>query len=99
MYLLSITFHVPYNLAESWGNFRKNILRTWIDLQEIPYHLTEIESEMVTEGKNTNLILFFENSESRELFFEKKIIKIESTVEGQFSDQVMLFVSKLNPIE
>ena len=71
MAILSITFHIEETELLKWNKYLKSVLI--YDLKNInkKYLLTEVESEMLSEGKNTNLLIFFSNQEDRFLFLEQ----------------------------
>ena len=60
------------------------------------YILSEVESDMINEGKNTNLLLVFDNNEKRQDFIEIELQNITERIENEFGDEVMVFVTLLN---
>jgi hypothetical protein len=61
------------------------------------YILSEVESEMISEGKNTNLLLIFDNDEKRQDFVEIELINITDRILKEFGENVMIFKTYLNP--
>jgi len=61
------------------------------------YILSEVESEMISEGKNTNLLLIFENEEKRQDFVEIELTNITERIQKEFGENVMIFKTYLNP--
>ena len=55
MAILSITFHIEETELLKWNEYLKSVIIS--DLKNInkKYLLTEVESEMLSEGKNTNI--------------------------------------------
>ena len=52
---------------------------------------------MVSEGQNTNLLLMFADAEKRQDFVEIELANITEIIEKKFADQVMVFVTHVNP--
>jgi hypothetical protein len=63
------------------------------------YILSEVETEMLTEGKNTNLLIVFENQQKREEFLSAELVNISERIAQKFGENVMIFVTKLNPFQ
>ena len=61
------------------------------------YILSEVESDMISEGKNTNLLLIFEDAEKREDFIGIEFKNITERIEAKFGQEVMIFETFLNP--
>lgn len=101
MSVLSITFHTPTNLLEAWETYVNNELHQMAEnLMDVEkYVLSEVYSEMISEGKNTNLLLIFENDEKREDFLGIEMQNITERIENQFGQEVMVFQTLLNPIQ
>lgn len=99
MSVLSLTFHSTENIKESWENYIESNLYPMIEnLMDVEkYILSEVESEMINEGKNTNLLLVFDNTEKRQDFVEIEMRNIVERVEQHFGQEVMVFVTFLNP--
>lgn len=99
MSVLSITFHSTQNITDSWNSYTENDLQEMIDnLMDVEKHmLSEVESEMITEGKNTNLLLIFDDNEKRQDFIEIELKNITERIEKKFGDQVMIFITFLQP--
>lgn len=98
MSILSITFHTVDSQLTSWQEYLEAELEP-----KLPFFrgvkqfvLSEVESEMLTEGTNTNLLLFFGNSELREEFSIEELPALEEEILGAFGDAVMVFKTHLN---
>lgn len=61
------------------------------------YILSEVESEMISEGKNTNLLMIFDNEEKRQDFVEIEFTNISEIILKEFGENVMIFKTYLNP--
>ena len=101
MSILSVTFHTVESQLENWNNFIQRDLVQMIDnLYDVEkYILSEVETEMLTEGKNTNLLLVFENQQKREEFVTTELLNISERIAQNFGENVMIFVTKLNPFQ
>ena len=99
MSILSITFHTVESQIENWNQYTDTELALMIDnLYDVEkYILSEVKSEMLTEGKNTNLLLIFDNNEKRQDFIEIELINITDRIESTFGENVMIFQTLLNP--
>ncbi|MCQ4034873.1 DUF4286 family protein [Kaistella montana] len=99
MSVLSLTFHSTNNIGPSWDRYTENNLFEMIEnLMDVEkYILSEVESDMIDEGKNTNLLLVFDNSEKRQDFIEIELQNITERIESEFGEEVMVFVTLLNP--
>ena len=99
MSILSLTFHTPANLVASWDEYietdLENMVENLMDVEK--YILSEVESDMISEGKNTNLLLMFDNTEKRQEFIDIELKNITERIEDQFGDEVMVFATLLNP--
>ncbi|WP_313503213.1 DUF4286 family protein [Kaistella carnis] len=98
MSVLSITFHTTENLSAAWEKYLVEDLHQMVEnlLDAEKYLLSEVESDMISEGKNTNLLLMFENIEKRQDFIEIELPNITERIEKEFGDQVMIFQTALN---
>ena len=99
MSVLSLTFHSTSNIGASWDRYTENNLFEMIEnLMDVEkYILSEVESDMINEGKNTNLLLMFDNTEKRQEFIDIELKNITERIEDQFGDEVMVFATLLNP--
>ncbi len=99
MSLLSITFHATDSVMKEWEIFVDETLVLLADnLMDVDrYFLSEVQSEMVNEGKNYNLLLVFANEELREQFVESELENIRDRIEPKFGTEVMIFLTYLNP--
>lgn len=98
MSILSITFHTPENLLEKWDNFQKNSLENLIDnlIQVEKFILSDVESDMLDEGKNTNLLLIFDDENYRKEFVESELPNLQYHIEKDFGEEIMVFMTYLN---
>ena len=101
MSVLSVTFHTIESELQNWNNFVKTdlikIIENLYDAEK--YILSEVETEMLTEGKNTNLLIVFENQQKREEFLSTELVNISERIAQKFGENVMIFVTKLNPFQ
>lgn len=98
MYLLSITFHAPPFLIKEWETyFGKTLLHLVENLMDVEqYLLSEIESDLIEEGKNYNLLLFFSQEEVRLQFLEIEFENIKEIIAKDFGQDVLIFYTFLN---
>ena len=99
MSILSITFHCPEFLLNDWNIYVDETLSLMADnLMEVDHYiLSEVYTEMLTEGKNYNLLLIFAENDLRSQFLENEFLNIEERIHAKFGDQVMIFVTHLDP--
>ncbi|HPZ25565.1 MAG TPA: DUF4286 domain-containing protein, partial [Kaistella sp.] len=78
MSFLSLTFHNTESINKEWENYLGNDLHQMIEnLMDVEkYILSEVQSDMINEGKNTNLLLVFDNEEKRDDFIEIELKNI-----------------------
>ncbi len=98
MRILSITFHTVESQIENWNQYVDTELALMIEnLYDVEkYILSEVKSEMLTEGKNTNLLLVFENDQKRKEFIETELLNISERIAAKFGETVMIFMTELN---
>lgn len=98
MSILSLTFHTPAVLVASWDEYIKtdleNMVENLMDVEK--YILSEVESDMISEGKNTNLLLIFDDIEKRQEFIDIEFKNITERIEAKFGQEVMIFETFLN---
>lgn len=98
MSILSLTFHTPADLVPSWDEYIKtdleNMVENLMDVEK--YILSEVESDMISEGKNTNLLLIFDDIEKRQEFIDIEFKNITERIEAKFGQEVMIFETFLN---
>lgn len=101
MSILSVTFHTVESQLDNWNNFVKRDLVQMIDnLYDVEkYILSEVETKMLTEGKNTNLLLVFENQQKRDEFTSTELLNISERITQNFGENVMIFITNLNPLK
>ena len=99
MSILSLTFHTPADLVTSWDDYMETDLKIMVEnLMDVEkYILSEVESEMINEGKNTNLLLVFDDEDKREDFIGIELKNITERIELKFGNEVMIFKTFLNP--
>jgi hypothetical protein len=99
MSVLSITFHSTQSVTEQWDHYMESNLHEMVEnlIDVEKYILSEVESEMISEGKNTNLLLIFDNDEKRQDFVEIELINITDRILKEFGENVMIFKTYLNP--
>ena len=99
MSFLSLTFHHTESINKEWENYLGNDLHQMIEnLMDVEkYILSEVQSDMINEGKNTNLLLVFDNEEKRDDFIEIELKNITERIESKFGENVMVFTTFLNP--
>ncbi len=99
MSVISITFHSVESVQKEWNEFLEKDLHQIIDnLMEVEkYILSEVQSDMISEGKNTNLLLIFDDDEKRLDFQEIELLNISDIIEKNFGESVMIFTTLLNP--
>ena len=98
MSVLSITFHTVESELSNWGQYvDTELIKLVENLYDVEkYILSEVETEMLTEGKNTNLLLVFENDAKRQEFTETELLNISERIGKQFGETVMIFITQLN---
>lgn len=98
MSVLSITFHTVESELSNWEQYVDTELILLVEnLYDVEkYILSEVETEMLTEGKNTNLLLVFENDAKRQEFTETELLNISERIGKQFGETVMIFITQLN---
>ncbi len=99
MSILSLTFHCTENAFAQWQEYTENELLNLVEnlLDVDQYIVSEVESEMIREGNNTNLLLFFSSETLRRDFLESELLNIEERITKIFGTEVMIFSTLLNP--
>ena len=99
MSLLSLTFHTTENVSQEWEIYMENELHEMVEnlIDVEKFILSEVESEMISEGKNTNLLLIFDDEEKRQDFLEIELLNLTERIENAFGENVMIFKTFLNP--
>lgn len=99
MSVLSITFHNTEKVSKEWEQYVESELHAMVEnLMDVEkYLLSEVYSEMISEGKNTNLLLIFDSEEKREDFLEIELSNITERIESKFGNEVMIFQTLLDP--
>ena len=98
MSILSITFHTVESQLQTWEQYFENELMSLIEnfIYVEKYILSEVNTEMLTEGKNTNLLLIFESDEKRQEFTETELYNLSVIIARKFGENVMIFKTELN---
>lgn len=98
MSVLSITFHTVESELSNWEQYvDTELIKLVENLYNVEkYILSQVETEMLTEGKNTNLLLVFENDAKRQEFTETELLNISERIGKQFGETVMIFITQLN---
>lgn len=98
MSVLSITFHTVESELSNWEQYVDTELIELVEnLYDVEkYILSQVETEMLTEGKNTNLFLVFENDIKRQEFTETELLNISERIGNRFGEKVMIFITQLN---
>ena len=91
MAILSITFHTEEHKINDWNSFLEEELLEIIKNFSRKYIISEVESEMLSEGKNTNVLLFFDNQSDRIYFLENELPHISNKIFEEIKE-----FSKLN---
>lgn len=99
MAILSITFHTEENKIPEWNEYLKKELIPNLESLNRKYLLSEVETEILTEGKNTNLLIFCKNREDRVLFSEKIYPHFSQKILDKFQEGVLVFKTYLNSID
>lgn len=98
MYILSLTFHCPESILKEWENYINETLvlmtENLMDVEK--YILSDVESDMISEGKNYNLLLVFESDDMRSQFVDSELENIRERIFSQFGDSIMIFKTFLN---
>ena len=99
MSILSITFHTTQDALEKWENYSQETLSLLVDnLMDVDtFILSDVESEMINEGKNTNLLLIFSNNDLKNDFLQSELLNIQERIEKEFGESVMIFITHLHP--
>ena len=98
MSVLSITFHTVESELNNWEQYVDTELIELVEnLYDVEkYILSQVETEMLTEDKNTNLLLVFESDVKRQEFTETELLNISERIGKQFGETVMIFITQLN---
>lgn len=99
MAILSITFHIEENTLPKWNEYMKNELKSDVEILNKKTLLSEVETEMLSEGKNINLLIFFENEEERNHFTENTFFDWAEKIAIRFGEKVLIFKTLLNEIK
>lgn len=98
MSLLSITFHTIEQQFNAWEQYTEEhlypIIETFSGVQK--YILSDVVTEMLSEGKNTNLLLEFKDKNQRDRFLESELPNLHDHITEKFGDTVMIFITQLN---
>lgn len=98
MSILSLTYHCTESFLDKWEVFFTEQFPQLIEkhINTEKYILSEVHTEMIQEGKNYNLLVFFHSQEKRQDFLDKEYSHIQSYIMQEFGQEVMDFVTLLN---
>lgn len=101
MSVVSLTFHTEESALPEWDIYVHEELALMVDnlMDAEKYILSEVDSEMLNEGKNTNLFLVFDNDKIRSQFLENEFVNIAERVEQKFGTKVLIFKTLINPMK
>lgn len=101
MQLLSLTFHAEENVAQEFKIYLKNtfLSQLKINRNQDDFILSEVGSMMISEGKNYNLLLIFDDEKNRAGYLEQHLAQIADEILQNFGSQVMIFETQLNPLD
>lgn len=99
MSILSLTFHCTEPFLEKWEVFFTENLPKLVEnhINTEKYILSEVHTEMIQEGKNYNLLIFFKDNDQRQYFLDTEYHHIQGDILREFGQEVMDFVTLLNP--
>lgn len=101
MNLLSVAFHIEAKALPKWQRF---ISENWPDLiTKLAYFdryiFSEVESPLIEEGSNYNLLIVFDHQAHKTLFLQQEMAKVVSEIQQHFNgDEVVIFHTSLHPI-
>ncbi|MDQ8750701.1 hypothetical protein ATE49_03750 [Elizabethkingia miricola] len=101
MSVLSVTFHVESTIQPQWYDFLEKefpaLVENLYDVEKFIF--SEVDSDYIQEGKNYNLLLIFDDHEIRSGFLLNEMQNLSEIIHNKFSqEQVMIFITELNPI-
>ncbi|SDE09618.1 DUF4286 family protein [Riemerella columbipharyngis] len=96
MSLLSVTFHCENNALPKWEAYMSGEMISRVEKWGHSYIISEVETEMLQEGKNFNILLDFKSPIERESFLNDYFADFAESIKETFSDKVMIFVTILN---
>lgn len=99
MAILSITFHTEDRKSQEWDAYLQKKLIPQIENLGQNFLFSEVINEMISEGKNTNLLLFFDKKEERDFFLDNNFQAISEPILSHFQDSVLIFKTHLNRIK
>lgn len=98
MAILSITFHIEENRITDWNNYVNHNLVPHIQSLGLPFLLSNVDTEMLSEGQNNNLLLFFNNNNEREDFIQNDFQKLCDPAMQEFQKDIIIFKTLLNSL-
>lgn len=101
MHILSFTFHSEEQSVENWKIYMEDyLIKSLENLENIKdFFLSKVENEMIHEGENFNLLLFFDSENSSKDFLEKDFTKLFGEIENEFENKVLIFRTELKKIK
>lgn len=100
MSVLSLTFHTTAAIEQEWNSYAQKELEELVNnLWDVEkYMLSTVESEMLSEGSNTNVLLVFASPQKRMEFMESELQNITERILDRFGEEVLVFKTLLNPL-
>lgn len=99
MTVISLTFHATADVENEWQIYLKEnlflLVENLFDVEK--YMIAGVNSDMIAEGSNTNVLLFFANEEKREDFLGIELQNITEHIESRFGQEIMIFTTLLDP--
>ncbi|MFC6267498.1 DUF4286 family protein [Frigoriflavimonas asaccharolytica] len=98
MSLLSLTFHTNQDNLENFEIYTQKELKQLVEnlYQVEKYYFSEVASDYITEGKNYNLLLIFDDENLREEFIVNELVNISEIISKKFGEAVIIFKTELN---
>lgn len=97
--ILSVTFHAENSVILDWEKYMNQILVPYTKKYAQKYIFSHVKTEMLSEGKNYNLLLWFSENEEKNSFMETHLQKMSEEISHRFLGKVMVFVTELNPFD
>lgn len=98
MAILSITFHIEEKHITEWNIYINENLVPHIQSLGLSFILSNVDTEMLSEGQNSNLLLFFNNSNERENFIQNDFQKLCEPAKQEFQKDIIIFKTLLNSL-
>lgn len=101
MNLLSISFHVEVQVIDHWEILSRDHLSELLKKMKIftNFIFSTVESAVTGEGRNYNLLLFFDDQKTRNEFHHQGFIELIQLIENDFKkEEVMVFETLIDPV-